>query len=198
MPVEPAPPADDEAAQSVLGLLGTVAVAPPGLGGFGGSGTGFKLDFAKLVKEQQAQQARARSQSGGGTAKGKGAGRWGDMTSRREKEKAAAAALGAATARAAPPGPDDALLQAAHAANKRGDFVAARRHFRAAFDLSRKPEAAISAANMAAKNGEVQAALDEYDELLRGGGAGALSSVHRSFVIRKRAQVETDAGIAQE
>ena len=63
---------------------------------------------------------------------------------------------------------------------------------------SRKPEAAISAANMAAKNGEVQAALDEYDELLRGGGAGALSSVHRSFVIRKRAQVETDAGIAQE
>ena len=47
MPVEPAPPADDEAAQSVLGLLGTVAVAPPGLGGFGGSGTGFKLDFAK-------------------------------------------------------------------------------------------------------------------------------------------------------
>ena len=66
MPVEPAPPADDEAAQSVLGLLGTVAVAPPGLGGFGGSGTGFKLDFAKLVKEQQAQQARARSQSGGG------------------------------------------------------------------------------------------------------------------------------------
>ena len=78
---------------SVLGLLDTVAVAPPGLGGFGGSGTGFKLDFAKLVKEQQAQQARARSQSGGGTAKGKGAGRWGDMTSRREKEKAAAAAL---------------------------------------------------------------------------------------------------------
>ena len=76
--------------------------------------------------------------------------------------------------------------------------MAARRHFRAAFDLSRKPEAAISAANMAAKNGEVQAALDEYDELLRGGGAGALSSVHRSFVIRKRAQVETDAGIAQE
>ena len=69
---------------------------------------------------------------------------------------------------------------ACSAANKRGDFVAARRHFRAAFDLSRKPEAAISAANMAAKNGEVQAALDEYDELLRGGGAGALSSVHRS------------------
>ena len=51
-----------------------------------------------------------------------------------------------------------------HAANKRGDFVAARRHFRAAFDLSRKPEAAISAANMAAKNGEVQAALDESSQ----------------------------------
>ena len=156
-----------------------------------------KLDFAKLVKEQQAQQARARSQSGGGTAKGKGAGRWGDMTSRREGEGGGGGARRGDGARAAPPGPDDALLQAAHAA-KRGDWGAARRHFRAAFDLSRKPEAAISAANMAAKNGEVQAALDEYDELLRGGGAGALSSVHRSFVIRKRAQVETDAGIAQE
>ena len=74
------------------------------------------------------------------------------------------------------------LVDCGHQANAKGDFLEARRCFRAAFELTRKVSYAISAANMAFRLGDARAALREYEALLL---RPNLSEAHRKGVHRK-------------
>ncbi|KAL1511022.1 hypothetical protein AB1Y20_005847 [Prymnesium parvum] len=72
-----------------------------------------------------------------------------------------------------------------HKANSNGDFHAARRSFLAAYELQRKPSAMISAANMALKSGETEAARSAYESLLQ---MDSLTPSERAVVERKLAE----------
>jgi len=74
------------------------------------------------------------------------------------------------------------LIQRGHDANRRGEFVEARSNFRAAFELSSKAAAQISAANMTLKIGDVAAAIQEYTTILE---RQDLAETHREAVLRK-------------
>ena len=60
-----------------------------------------------------------------------------------------------------------AHMEAGHEANRRGDSVEARRCFLAAFELDGRAAAQISAANMALKFGDIEAAMQEYRSVLK-------------------------------
>ena len=67
-------------------------------------------------------------------------------------------------------GTDDASVEmaAGFAANKKGDYELARKHFLAAYDLQgERIEARMSAANMAYKMNDLHTAEDEYKEILQ-------------------------------
>ena len=79
-------------------------------------------------------------------------------------------------------------MRRGHEANKRRDLQAARRHFQNAAALLGKPQAILSAANMALKLGQPGVARDEYLALQRRVDAGELtplSDAHKAMLERK-------------
>ena len=84
----------------------------------------------------------------------------------------AAVAAGATNADQARAAGEAALMRRGHEANKRRDLQAARRHFQNAAALLGKPQAILSAANMALKLGQPGVARDEYLALQKSVEAG--------------------------
>ena len=100
----------------------------------------------------------------------------------------AAVAAGATNADQARAAGEAALMRRGHEANKRRDLQAARRHFQNAAALLGKPQAILSAANMALKLGQPGVARDEYLALQRRVHAGELtplSDAHKAMLERK-------------